>query len=142
VPCAGWGEVEHPCELRGVARSGEESECEDAARGRDVGVRCGRAGERQRRFELILRERGRGRGRGRGRDCFCIRCNLMRDERARTKPAELNTAPLPALKIGLSEDTVRHIKDWPWFLSMTLALLAFHNTHGRDGRIHRLTAGA
>lgn len=59
MPCAGWGEVEHPCELRGVARSGEESECEDAARGRDVGVRCGRAGERQRRFEFILRERGR-----------------------------------------------------------------------------------
>lgn len=38
VPCAGWGEVERSCELRGVARSGEESQCEGAARGRDVGV--------------------------------------------------------------------------------------------------------
>ena len=47
MPRAGWGEVERLCELRGVACSGEESQCEGAARGRDVGVRCGRAGERQ-----------------------------------------------------------------------------------------------
>ena len=63
---AGWGEVERSCELRGVAGSGEESQCEGAARGRDVRVRCGRAGERQRRFEFILR----GQGRGVRRDCF------------------------------------------------------------------------
>jgi hypothetical protein len=66
VPRAGWGEVERSCELRGVAGSSEESQCEGAARGRDIGVRCGRAGERQRRFEFILR----GRGRRERRDCF------------------------------------------------------------------------
>jgi hypothetical protein len=33
VPCAGQGEVERSCELRGVARPGEESQCEGAARG-------------------------------------------------------------------------------------------------------------
>ncbi len=34
---------------------------------------------------------------------------LMRDQRTRTKPAELNTAPLPALKIGLSADTIHQV---------------------------------
>jgi hypothetical protein len=64
----------------------------------------------------------------------------MRDERARTKLAELNTAPLPELKIGLSEDSVQYSTssiDW-----LRLTSLAFHNAHGRDGRIHRLTTGA
>jgi hypothetical protein len=63
----------------------------------------------------------------------------MRDERKRTKPAELNTAPLPALKIGLSADTVMVHQG---LALLALIPLAFHNTHGRDDGIYRLTTRA
>ncbi len=54
VPRTVWGEVERPCELRGITCSGEESQCEGAARGQNVGVRCGRARECQGCLEFIL----------------------------------------------------------------------------------------
>jgi hypothetical protein len=64
----------------------------------------------------------------------------MRNERKRTKPAELNTAPLPALKIGLSADTVMVHQGLA--LLAPLIPLAFHNTHGRNDGIYRLTTHA
>jgi hypothetical protein len=73
------------------------------------GARAGRRG--------AMREGGRAPATlrvhsARARLFFCIpftvlvQYTLMRNKRKRTKPAELNTAPLPALKIGLSADTV------------------------------------
>ena len=55
---------------------------------------------------------------------------------ARTKPAELNTAPLPELKSGLSEShsDVRMASPFP----STDSPLAFHDANGCDDGIHRL----
>ena len=62
---------------------------------------------------------------------------------ARTKPAELNTAPLPALKSGLSEDTVRQrAGSEPQFLLIRLTVHTFQDSHSRDGSIHRLATRA
>ena len=87
--CAGWGEVECSCELRGVARSGEESQCEGAARRRDVGVRRRRTGERQRRFEFILR--------GRGQDCFAY-VALLRDMKNTHEAARVEYGALASVE--------------------------------------------
>ena len=92
--CGSGGEVQRPCELRRVARACEESQCECATRGQDVGMRRGRRGERQRSFEFILRECRRR---------LFVEPTSNGVGMAHTKPAELKTAPLPELKSGLSE---------------------------------------
>jgi hypothetical protein len=65
--------------------------------------------------------------------------NEMKEKR--TKPAELNTAPLPALKIGLSADTAM-VHQAQGLALLALIPLAFHNTHSRDDGIHRLATRA